>query len=69
MANLQVKPFGKDAIPLLLDEDGFVTESTGANFLMIKDGKFDNIFDVPVSKTNRNLNSHQTEQRFVFTIK
>tara|TARA_R100000234_G_scaffold10953_1_gene6176 strand:+ start:4669 stop:5655 length:987 start_codon:yes stop_codon:yes gene_type:complete len=39
MANLQVKPFGKDAIPLLLDEDGFVTESTGANFLMIKDGK------------------------------
>ena len=32
MANLQVKPFGKDAIPLLLDEDGFVTESTGANF-------------------------------------
>ena len=39
MANLQVKPFGQDAIPLLLDEDGFVTESTGANFLMIKDGK------------------------------
>jgi branched-chain amino acid aminotransferase len=39
MANLQVKPFGKDAIPLLLDEDGFVTESTGANFLMIKNGK------------------------------
>ena len=39
MANLQVKPYGKDAVPLLLDEDGFITESTGANFLMVKDGK------------------------------
>jgi branched-chain amino acid aminotransferase len=39
MANLQTKAFGRDAMPLLLDEDGFVTESTGANFIMIKDGK------------------------------
>jgi branched-chain amino acid aminotransferase len=39
VANLQVKGHGKDAMPLLLDEDGFVTESTGANFLMVKDGK------------------------------
>jgi branched-chain amino acid aminotransferase len=39
MANIQVSSFGKDAMPLLLDEDGFITESTGANFLMIKDGK------------------------------
>jgi len=39
MANLQTKPFGKDAMPLLLDEDGFVTESTGANFIMIKNEK------------------------------
>jgi branched-chain amino acid aminotransferase len=39
MANLQVKPYGKDAMPLLLDEDGFVTESTGANFLMVKNKK------------------------------
>lgn len=39
MANLEMKNFGKDAMPLLLDEDGFITESTGANFLIIKDGK------------------------------
>jgi branched-chain amino acid aminotransferase len=39
MANLQVANMGKDVMPLLLDEDGFVTESTGANFLMIKNGK------------------------------
>jgi branched-chain amino acid aminotransferase len=41
IANLQVKSqnLGNDTMPLLLDEDGFVTESTGANFLMIKDGK------------------------------
>jgi branched-chain amino acid aminotransferase len=43
IANLQVKTGyhgGKgDTMPLLLDEDGYVTESTGANFIMIKDGK------------------------------
>lgn len=39
IANLQMKSHGKDAMPLLLDEDGFITESTGANFLMVKDGK------------------------------
>jgi branched-chain amino acid aminotransferase len=39
MANLQMKPYGKDAMPLLLDEDGFVAESTGANFLIIKNNK------------------------------
>ena len=39
MANLQTKPFGKDAMPLLLDEDGFITESTGANFIMVKNGR------------------------------
>ena len=39
MANLQVKNFGKDAMPLLLDEDGFVAESSGANFLMIEKNK------------------------------
>ena len=38
MANLQIAGNGPDAMPLLLDEDGFITESTGANFLMIKDG-------------------------------
>ena len=39
MANLQVASHGKDAMPLLLDEDGFVTESTGANFLMVEKDK------------------------------
>jgi branched-chain amino acid aminotransferase len=39
MANLQVKNLGKDAMALLLDEDGFVTEGTGSNFMMVKDGK------------------------------
>lgn len=39
VANLQMKPHGKDAMPLLLDEDGFVTESTGANFLIVKNNK------------------------------
>jgi branched-chain amino acid aminotransferase len=39
VANLQVANLGNDVMPLLLDEDGFVTESTGANFLIIKDEK------------------------------
>lgn len=39
IANLQMKPHGRDVMPLLLDEDGFITESTGANFLMIKNGE------------------------------
>lgn len=39
VANLQMKPYGKDAMPLLLDEDGFVAESTGANFLIVKNNK------------------------------
>ena len=39
VANLQTKHFGKDAMALLIDEDGFITESTGANFIMVKDGK------------------------------
>jgi len=39
MANLQVKSHGVEAVPLLLDEDGFITESTGANFIMIENGK------------------------------
>ena len=39
MANLQVKYAGRDVMALLLDEDGFVTEGTGANFVMVRDGK------------------------------
>ena len=41
VANIEVSNFnfGKDTMPLMLDEDGFVTESTGANFVMIENGK------------------------------
>jgi branched-chain amino acid aminotransferase len=39
IANLQTKNSGRDAMALLIDEDGFVTEGTGANFIMIKDGR------------------------------
>ena len=41
VANLQVANFNsdRDVMPLLIDEDGFVAESTGANFIMIEDGK------------------------------
>lgn len=39
MANLEAAKFGKNALALLLDEDGFVTEGTGSNFVMIKDNK------------------------------
>ena len=38
MANLEMANLGDDVMPLLLDPDGFITESTGANFVMIKDG-------------------------------
>ena len=41
MANLQVASYdlGRDVMPLLVDEDGYITESTGANFIMVKDEK------------------------------
>jgi branched-chain amino acid aminotransferase len=39
MANLEAAKFGPDAQALLLDEDGFVCEGSGANFIMVKDGK------------------------------
>lgn len=39
LANLEMKDRGINAMPLLLDDQGFVTESTGANFMMFKDGK------------------------------
>lgn len=39
MANLEAAKHGKDAHALLLDDDGFVTEGTGANFLLVKNGK------------------------------
>jgi len=41
VANLEVANFNsdRDVMPLLIDEDGFVAESTGANFIMIEKGK------------------------------
>lgn len=38
VANLEVEKIDKHAFPLLLDPDGFVAESTGSNFFMVKDG-------------------------------
>lgn len=38
LANLQASIFGRDALALLLDDDGFITEGTGANFMLVKDG-------------------------------
>lgn len=39
MANMQVSGYGgKNVWALLLDTDGFVTEGTGANFFLVKDG-------------------------------
>jgi len=40
MANIQVSKYkGKNAWALLLDPDGFITEGTGDNFFIVKDGK------------------------------
>ena len=41
MANLEVKRVDDEAWPLLLDTDGFVTESTGSNFFMLKENTFE----------------------------
>ena len=37
-ANLQASRAGADRWPLLLDPDGFITEGTGWNILLVKDG-------------------------------
>lgn len=40
MANIEVSQMaGKDNWALLMDEDGFITEGTGDNFFIVKDGK------------------------------
>lgn len=40
MANIELSHYdGKNAWALLLDPDGFVTEGTGSNFLMVKNGE------------------------------
>ena len=38
IANMEVRPHGSDALAVLLDDDGYVCEGTGSNFLMIKNG-------------------------------
>lgn len=39
LANIQASKFGKDAAALLLDDQGLVTEGTGANFVIVKNKK------------------------------
>jgi branched-chain amino acid aminotransferase len=39
LANNEMKGLPRNVIPLLLDDDGFICESTGANFVIIKDQK------------------------------
>ena len=38
MADLEMKHWGPDAWAILLDEHGFLTEGTAANFFLVKDG-------------------------------
>ena len=38
IANIQASKYGRDAQALLLDDDGFVCEGTGANFIIVKGG-------------------------------
>ena len=40
LANIEVSKYsGENNWPLLVDDDGFITESTGANFFIVKDNK------------------------------
>ncbi len=41
MANLEVKRQDEDAWALLLDQDGFITEGTGANFFIVSNNNFE----------------------------
>lgn len=47
VANLEVKRQDSEAWPLMLDPDGFVAESTGANFFIIKENTFELITPEP----------------------
>ena len=37
MANLEIEKIDKHAFPLLLDPDGFISESTGSNFFIVQE--------------------------------
>jgi branched-chain amino acid aminotransferase len=39
IADSEAGSYGKGCIPLLLDEHGYITESTGSNILVLKDGE------------------------------
>ncbi len=39
VANLQARKVDPKAMALMTDEDGFITEGTGANFFIVKDGE------------------------------
>ena len=39
VAELEAKAFNSDAYPILLDMDGNITESSGANFLFVSEGR------------------------------
>ena len=39
MAQLEMADFGPDAWAVLLDEDGYLTEGTGSNFFLVRDGE------------------------------
>lgn len=39
VANMQVQKLDAQAWPLLVDDDGLITESTGANFFIVKNGQ------------------------------
>lgn len=38
LADIEASHFGQDAVALLLDDQGFIAEGTGSNFLMVSDG-------------------------------
>jgi len=39
IADIEATTYGNGCLPLLLDEHGFITESSGSNFAFIKDGQ------------------------------
>ena len=41
MANLEVKRMDEEAWPLLIDKDGYITESTGSNFFIVSHNRFE----------------------------